>query len=58
MNTNKTQQPRVHVNFYVDRGVREKLEELAADADRSLSAEIRFGLARHLARERQLEEQR
>jgi hypothetical protein len=37
---------------------RDELERLAADADRTLSAEIRRAVAEHLARERKLEEQR
>ena len=43
--------PRVHLNAFVDVNVREELERLAREADRSLSAEIRRALAAHVERE-------
>jgi hypothetical protein len=58
MITNKPQRPRVHMNAYIDATTRDRLEELAAAAGRSLSAEIRRGLAAHVAREHKLEEER
>ena len=42
---------RVHLNAFVDVNVREELERLAREADRSLSAEIRRALAAHVERE-------
>ena len=42
---------RVHLNAFVDADVREELERLAREADRSLSAEIRRALAAHIERE-------
>lgn len=41
----------VIVSSQVSAGVREQLERLAAEADRSLSAEIRRALARHVEQE-------
>ena len=41
---------RLHVNAFIDAEVRRELERLAREAERSLSAEIRLALRRHVER--------
>ena len=47
---------RAHVNAYIDADMRRDLERLALENDRSLSAEMRIALRRHLERTHRHEE--
>lgn len=42
---------RVHVNAYIDRDVRDELEQLARTNERTLSAELRVALRAHVERD-------
>jgi hypothetical protein len=48
---------RAHLNAYVDRDVRNELERIARDNDRSLSAEVRLGLRAHVERADETDEE-
>jgi predicted transcriptional regulator len=47
----QTVDDRVHIGAYVDPTLKRELDESARRADRSLSAEIRLALRRHVDRE-------
>jgi predicted transcriptional regulator len=49
---------RVHFNAYIDSDVRDELERLARENDRSLSAQARIALREHVERDDHEEEHR
>lgn len=51
MNVETAKEPQERVSFQLDDDLREAVELLARKAERSLSAEIRLALRRHVERE-------
>jgi hypothetical protein len=50
-------EPRAHINAWIDPADRERLVQLAREADRSLSAEVRRAVTEHLKRAHREEQQ-